>query len=375
MNIINRIKCAICNNELTNLYNLNNMPIKLTCTDSFNLKNSEISWSQCNDCNTIQLDKLIPLDILYSGSHNYSIVGKTWENYFKFFSNKIYNIVDNKNILEIGDPSAKIANKLNNYNQWFIVEPNKNNNIKFNNKISFIDGFFDEHFTISNKVDVIIHSHLFEHIYEPNIFLKKCYEVLDDNGEMFFSVPNMEYILEKELSAFLGVFFEHTIFYNKENIIYLLNKNNFEIIEIIDYENHSIMYHVKKIIKTNNVFFIDNIKIKNYKDIFFNTLNKYIKFINDFNNSILKTECYIVGASYNTQFILALGLNINKLNGIIDNCKEKQGKYLYGFNLKIYDPSILIDKKDISIIIKNGYYVNEICDQIKSLNTNVVIII
>jgi len=179
----------------------------------------------------------MPLDILYAESHNHISVGKMWENYFKLFMHKINHIVKNKNILEIGDPSGKIALKADEYNKWFIVEPNKNPNIAFDKKIFFIESFFDDNFNINEKIDVIIHSHLFEHIYEPNNFLKKCYKVLNNEGDMFFGVPNMQHFTETDACPFLGIFFEHTIFLNKENISYLLNNNNFEIIEIIDFEN------------------------------------------------------------------------------------------------------------------------------------------
>lgn len=63
---------------------------------------------------------------------------------------------------------------------------------------------------------------------------------------MFFGVPNMNYFTESSICPFLGIFFEHTCFLNKENINILLNNNNFEIIECIDYENHSILYYCKK---------------------------------------------------------------------------------------------------------------------------------
>ena len=118
--------------------------------------------------------------------------------------------------MEIGCPSGKIATNFSNYAKWYIVEPNKNNNIQFNNKIIFIERFFDNDLVLDEKVDFIVHSHLFEHIYSPNDFLKKCNDLLNDNGEMIFGVPNMQYMIDK--TVFLGVFFEHTIFLNKYNI-------------------------------------------------------------------------------------------------------------------------------------------------------------
>jgi SAM-dependent methyltransferase len=370
---IDRKTCAICNNNLNNIYSFKHVPIILSCVENVeDFKYSNMSFSKCFSCNTIQLDKLIPLEILYFNSHNYNSVGETWKGYFEIFNKNIKLLIENKNILEIGCPSGKIALLNNNYNKWIIVEPNKNNSIEFNEKIIFIEKFFDDKLIINDKIDIIIHSHLFEHMYEPNNFLKKCYEILDDNGEMFFGVPNMQYLSEKNLNMFLGVFFEHTIFLNKDNISYLLNKNGFNIIEIYDYVNHSTLYHVKK------VKMIENIPLKiitNYYDTFQNTLNDFSTYVNFCNNFIKNSDkkIYIFGASCNTQLLLSLGVDNSKITGILDNCKIKQGKYLYGYNLKIYDPEITYDEDSI-VILKNGYYSEEIRTQLKKININTYIL-
>jgi hypothetical protein len=214
---------------------------------------------------------------LYSSSHNTVSVGKLWERYFELFIKTIEKLVIGKNILEIGDPSGRIANNCHGFSNWYIIEPNKNKNIVFKENIHFISNFFDEKFTIDRKIEIIVHSHLFEHMYSPNSFLKKCNEILTDNGEMIFGIPNMEHICLNELSPGIGIFFEHTIFLNKENVSCMLKKNGFRIIEIIDYENHSIIYRVKK------DCFIDcaisnNICINDYSHLFINTIKECIKF-------------------------------------------------------------------------------------------------
>jgi predicted SAM-dependent methyltransferase len=367
---IARINCIICYAKLTHFYKMLNMPIKLSCVEhNNNYLFEELSFSQCPNCNTIQLDKLIPLEILYSESHNYVSVGKVWDCYFNLFCSSIKSIVNNKKILEIGDPSGKIANRLDTYNKWYIIEPNKNMNICFNKNIEFISGFFDDNFSINENIDLIIHSHLFEHIYEPNKFLKKCYEILKFDGEMFFGVPNMEHIANNEICPFLGIFFEHNIFLNKDNITYLLKSNGFDIINVIDYENHSTLYHVKKS-KLKN---IDIIPIIDYKNLFIKTLEKYTHFINDINKLTNNIPIYIFGASYNTQILLTMGINIKKIFGIIDNSTDKHNKYFYGYNLQIYSPDILKDNNCI-VILKNGYYSDEIKKQIMDINpqTNIL---
>ena len=367
-----RLLCVICKSKLNNIFLLNNIPFKSINTINPIRDSSNLSFAQCKNCNTIQLDELIPLNILYSESHNLVSVGKTWEKYFKLFCNNIEPIITNKTVLEVGCPSGKIALNLNNYNHWIIVEPNINKNVKFNEKIIFIQDFFDEHFKIDKTVDVIVHSHLFEHIYEPSIFLNKCFEILSENGEMFFGIPNMEHIAEAGICPFVGVGFEHTIFLNKENINYLLNSHGFKIISIIDYEKHSTLYHCQKI---KSPIIHTNIKIKNYDEIFNSTINEYKLFVINCNNIInnANTEVYLFSSSYNSQLLLCLGLNENNITGILDNCKEKQGKYLYGHNLKIYDPNILTNKNCI-VILKNGYYMNEVLQQLITINKNTHII-
>jgi 2-polyprenyl-3-methyl-5-hydroxy-6-metoxy-1,4-benzoquinol methylase len=369
--MITREECSICKSALHNIYSLNNIPVKLSCQNEFLTNKNKLSFAQCSECNTIQIDKLIPLEILYSDSHNSEIVGGTWTKYFKFFSDYVNPFVDNKNILEIGDPSAKIATLSNNYSKWIIIEPSRNNNIMFNEKIQFIDGFFDDSFQINTQIDTIIHSHVFEHIYDLHSFLKKCYEILDVDGNMIFGIPNMEYIKTQNLSPFLGIFFEHTIFLNRENVTYLLETNGFEIIEIVDYLNHSIIFNTKK----SKPKMIQNIKITDYKEEFFESLNSYKIFIEKCNIIIKNNnkKSYIFGASYNTQYLLALGLCEENIHGLIDNSKAKQNKYFYGFNIKILSPSIL-ENEDAIVILNNGVYNNEIEKQILLINNNTIII-
>ena len=371
-----RSECSICYGKLKFIYSLDTMPINLSCDDLHYVNDynfDSLSFVMCEKCNTIQLDKLIPLNKLYQTSHNTISVGKTWENYFILFTEKLNNIINNKIILEIGCPSGKIARNCDNYNKWYIIDPNKNNDIIFSDKIIFIEDFFNDTFELNETVDIIIHSHLFEHIYSPNSFLKKCNELLNDNGEMIFGVPNMEHMVDKIL--FMGIFFEHTIFLNKENISFLLNNNGFEILEIIDYENHSTIYHTKK---NNNIGYnlTNDFKISNYYDIFFQIIETYKLFIEKCNDVIINNldkDIFIFGASYNTQTLLFFGLN-NNITGILDNCKEKQNKTLYGTQLVVYSPEVLLTNNNAIVILKNGYYTDEIMSQLLSINNNINII-
>jgi 2-polyprenyl-3-methyl-5-hydroxy-6-metoxy-1,4-benzoquinol methylase len=142
------------------------------------------------------------------------------ETIFLLFAEHIKLKILDKIVMEIGCPSGKISNLCDKYKKWYAIDPNINFNCYNDSNIIFLKQFFDENIInkTNEKIDIIIHSHLFEHIYEPNKFLNDCYHLLNDNGEMFFGIPNMEYISEKSIAPFFGVFFEHTIFYNRENM-------------------------------------------------------------------------------------------------------------------------------------------------------------
>ena len=89
MNNLLRTNCVICNNTIKNIYKLDKFPIKLeTNISTTKYLYEELSFSICTSCNTIQLDKLVPLEELYNTSHNTQIVGNTWLKYYDLFKKK-----------------------------------------------------------------------------------------------------------------------------------------------------------------------------------------------------------------------------------------------------------------------------------------------
>lgn len=374
---ITRTSCVICNAVLEDLLTLPHFPIKLTCDIEPKFGNADLSYAKCKRCNCIQLDKLIPLPILYSDSHNYTSVGNVWNNFFSHFTNIIKPHVSNKTILEIGCPSGKLALYFTDAKTWYIVEPNKKN-IEFPPNIIFIEQFFDDSLEINDNIDIIINSHLFEHIYEPRAFLKKCHSLLNQNGKMIFAIPNMQHIAKHTLAPCNGVFFEHTVFYNDHNVSYLLKSCGFSNINISYFENHSIIFYCEK----NMV--IESPILPNIDDNNITLFHKSIQYYQDFtsqceeffkNKNNNGTAIYIFGASYNSLFLWYFLQNKNIIiNGIFDNNTDKQGKYLYGTNLMIYSPSIINNITNICVILKNGYYSNEIKTQLKTIKHDIHII-
>jgi SAM-dependent methyltransferase len=362
--------CVLCGSDTINKYTTE-MPVFMgTIKATSNYKINSYTLCECDTCGEMMIAELLDLNDVYLNNHNTDIVGNIWSNHYNEFSNFILNDIKDKIILEIGDPSAKIANISKEFKKWYIVEPNIEKSDT--NNIIFINSFFDDSFDTIKDVDIIIHSHYFEHSNNPNQFLKKCNEILKNDGTMFMSVPNMEYLLDTKKSISCILNFEHTFYLNDEIIDYLLNKNGFSIESKQNYENHSIFYKIKKTSKS-----IKNIKLNissKFNTIWDETLIN-IQNTNNILKNINHTNIYIYGAHVNTQFYLYNGIDSDKIKGIIDNSKKKKNQILYGTDKIVNSPDI-IENMDECVVICNhvGIYYDEISKQLKGINKNVKII-
>ena len=75
---------------------------------------------------------------------------------------------------------------------------------------------------LNKKIDLIIHSHLFEHIYDANKFLKIFFHSFKKNGVHTFSVLNLKFMIKNGYANAMN--FEHPYFLEEEMVDYLLIK-------------------------------------------------------------------------------------------------------------------------------------------------------
>lgn len=366
-----RQSCILCESKTTDLFKIK-LPIFMGATE--NITNSEdfdISLVKCQNCGEVQIKELIDLNIIYQNNHNINVVGDIWNGHYIEIANFIKKDISNKTILEISDPSAKIARLSSNFISWDIIEPNPED-IKIKD-VNFIKAFFDEDFKIEKK-DIIIHSHLLEHIYYPMSFFRHCFNILNDNGMMIFSIPDMDFLLNSGYSPCNILHFEHTYFVNKDIIEYIASKTGFKIIESFNYKNHSIFFKLKKEISIEN----NTLKLS-IAEKFQNNFNYHlsnIKSINQFvkNNQFKDFEIYIFGAHVSSQFYISNGLDVSQIKNIIDNAPSKINKYLFGTNLQIRGSESLSNKKCIIICSHIGIYFDEVVSKLLQINPKIIII-
>ena len=207
----NRKNCIICKGDLKIAKKIKNFPVFMGTTiaskdlDLF----SDMIFSTCTECNTTQLQSLIPLDILYKDGHNNSI-GKIWQQHHLQFSNFI-NKTAFGDIVEVGGASLTLAKHLeknDNINSITVYDTNLSYyHAKKTEKIILKEQFFDEN-SVLKKPNAIIHSHVIEHLYNPMEEILNMSNLLDNGGYMYVSAPLIDEMLKDHYTNAMN--FEHT---------------------------------------------------------------------------------------------------------------------------------------------------------------------
>ena len=377
MNYINRNNDIVFNNnDLEDLYIFKSFPVFMGCTQQDSSKDilSDMSCKISSESGMIQLNPLLPLDVVYSAEHGSGTTGKIWDEHHTSFSNFIYKFKP-KTILEIGGLHGILAKKyleLDNNINWTMVEPNPT--VDPNLPIKVIKKLFDDKFISDNKFEAVIHSHVLEHIYNPNEFISHKSSFMNDGDLLIFTLPNMKAMLENNYTNCLN--FEHTTYITEPYIEYFLNKHNFKLVEKQYFKkDHSIFYCAKK---TNNILAnLPNELYKKNKTTFQKYINSHLNDVNKINKIINKTNLpvYLFGAHVFSQYLISFGLNVSKIEYLLDNDVKKENKRLYGTSLISKNPKILKDIPEAIVILRAAGYNDEIKNDIlTNINSNIIFI-
>ena len=240
MEYIIRDKSIITGKQnLEHLYTFKDFPVFIWCTEKQKDTDllADMSFSICKDSWIIQLDKILPLDLIYSEYHSEALwwIRKEHHDKFaKYISKFAWN-----NILEIWWWNWYLAKEFlekNKDKNRTIIEPTPDIISEWN--LTVISWIFDNHFKIEKNIDTVIHSHVFEHIYYPLDFIWHIANFQKDWDKHIFSVPNLFKYLENHYTNCMN--FEHTMFLSEYFIDYLLNLYWYEIVDKEYFKEHSI---------------------------------------------------------------------------------------------------------------------------------------
>jgi SAM-dependent methyltransferase len=369
MNTIGRVRDAIDGTSIESLGGFERFPVYMGCVTHPEEHDvySEMVWDISPTNGLIQLRNLIPLEILYPENHA-GAIGETWMMHHKSFAKFLKRFRPNA-VLEIGGAHGILSREyaeLDPSASWTIIEPNPIPTEGV--KAKFIRGFFDQKVTLESPVDSVVHSHVFEHVYEPVVFVMHISAFLEPGKHLIFSLPNMEEMLRRKYTNCIN--FEHTLFLTEPYVEYLLQSHGFRLIEKEYFlDDHSIFYSYIRDLRVkptelpsglyerNRQLYVDYVC---YHEQLIENLNKKIS------NLSPNQDLYLFGAHVFAQYLIGFGLNTSRIKCILDNDPQKQGKRLYGSSLKVASPKILNQITSPVVILKAGVYNQEIREGILS---------
>jgi hypothetical protein len=371
MNLIQRGTDVILGgSDLEPLYSFPRFPVFMGCTVSPKETDllSDMAWSISQSSGAIQLNPVLPLEVIYPEAHGSGCIGRLWEVHHKSFALFVSRFGPSA-VLEIGGSHGILSRdyaELHPSVSWTIVEPNPMPVEGVRAK--FIKGFFDHKFSLDLPVDTVVHSHVFEHVYHPDVFVQHISSFLEPGKHLIFSLPNMEEMLRRKYTNCIN--FEHQIFLTEPYVEYLLRSHGFRLIEKEYFlEDHSIFYAYVRDSQVQPAELPGGLYKRN-KQLYLDYVDYHKALIKSINEKIANLspdqELYLFGAHVFAQCLMGFGLDTSRIKCILDNDPNKQGKRLYGTSLQVASPKVLEKIPSPVVILKTGAYNGEIRENILS---------
>jgi SAM-dependent methyltransferase len=374
MMLIDRNYCALTRkDDLEFLHSFKKFPVFMGCStlaEDCDLR-EDMNWWVSRETGLIQLNPLLPLDVLYPESHGAGCVGALWALHHEALA-KFLSKTQPSSVFEIGGAHGILAREYSTFGDvpWTIIEPNPTP-IE-GNKARFIKGFFGANFIFPDEFDTVVHSHVLEHIYEPDQFMKQLADFMKDGKRLVFSIPHMQVMLERKYTNCIN--FEHTLFLTEPYIDFLLARHGFKLLNREYFmDDHSIFYSAIRDSSVTPIGLPAEL-YENNKKLYIDYLNYHKNLIEELNEKITRSahKIYLFGAHVFAQYLIAFGLNTDRIISLLDNDPNKQGKRLCGTHLNVQSPAILKNIENPVVILKAGVYNEEIkADIFKNINSNV----
>ncbi len=373
------MKCRLCKNKLylKPILILKGMPKAAQFFPKKNeFKNDKpitLNIFQCKKCGLVQLNNR-PVSYFKEVITAATLSLDARKSRLKLISNFInQNKLVNKKAIEIGCARGDVLEIINEAGMKSYGLEYSSNSVSHGKSLgrNITKSFIGDSKKIKNgPFQAFFCFNFFEHMPDPQLFIKTVYNNLSDKGVGLITVPNLDYLIKTK--SFYEFVADHLSYFTTDTLKFAFESNKFNVLECFLINNdNDILIKVQK---------NPNKKIKKVKKI--KKINIYNKFqsvkilINKLKFIIKKykknnKKIAIWGAGHRTLALLALS-KAHQVDLIIDSAKFKQGRYSPILHTKILGPEELIKSKiDLLMIMLPGIYPDEVIKSVKKLNLNI----
>jgi SAM-dependent methyltransferase len=358
------------NADLEHLYTFHNFPVFMGVSDAPASDDvlADMSFWISRSSGIIQLNPLLPLEVLYPEAHGAGCVGASWAAHHQALADFIAGYHPTS-VLEVGGAHGILARNYHARRRvpWTILEPNPTPAPDC--EASFIRGFFDDNFRFNDSVDAVVHSHVFEHIYDPDAFMRRLAGFLAPGKKLIFSVPNMREMLKRGYTNCLN--FEHTVFLTEDYIEFLLARHGFRLMDRHYFQDdHSIFYAAERDLNTRATTLPDGL-YGSHRMLYQDYLQLHQDLVAGMNAQLAASSpghAFLFGAHVQAQYLIGFGLDIRRIESILDNDANKQGRRLFGTDKQVAAPVVIAGLESPTVIVRAGTFTREIATQLLQIN-------
>jgi len=374
---LDRDRCVLTGDgDLVHVAGFDAFPVYMGCTDGPVEDDivRPMQWWQSAGSGVLQLRPLLELDLVYLAAHN-AMVGETWEAHHSALTDLIVG-QDPRNVFELAGADGALAmavlTRLPDC-RWTCVDTNPT--VHDDDRLTVITGVIDDTLTVPDGTDLVVHSHFLEHAYRPRQLLEALARGMAPGTRMAFSVPNQVAQFEAGYGNVLN--FEHTYFLRREYLEWLLAVTGFSVVERAPFRDHSLQYVAERAdcvplpvvdwgaLREENVGLLRRFVDGLYDDAA--AVNR--------RTANLDGPLYIFGAHVTSQYLISAGLDLSKVTCILDNNRAKQGLRLYGSQLTVRPPEVIVDDDQPHVIVRMANYQTEVEQQLRELTDDRVVLL
>jgi SAM-dependent methyltransferase len=216
---------------------------------------------------------------------------------------------------------------------------------------------------LDNKFDLVVCNNYLEHQPDIKIFVKKIHELLADEGVVYVSVPNLDYILNRScLYEFVA---DHLVYFRDQPLRNLFESNGFAILKQYKKNNDNDLVLVAQ--KAPTLTFHEHEK----------TVSKVIASLQSLLVQAAASGKTVAswGAGHRALALLALA-NAKTISFVVDSAAFKQNLLTPITHIPIKSPEYLMQQGcDILIIMLPGTLALQVKEQVEALNSSCRVVI